>query len=159
MDEMPSPTKEAPPAGSAPQSANPLVAGKPLPAGKQHANRRRWLIRGSLVILLLAVVVLVGVPWISQVLSTVSTDDAYVNGYVTFVAPRVLGQVRALESQARSYRWALQHAIEQVDNQVAMLRANVATLQSQEASLELAQADFDRDQKLIVTNAIWIRPT
>jgi membrane fusion protein (multidrug efflux system) len=204
MDEMPSPTKEAPPAGSAPQLANPMAVGKALPAGSHRANRRRWLIRGSLVMLLLAAVVLIGVPWISQVLSTVSTDDAYVNGHVTFVASRVPGQVlqvlvddnnrvhkgdllvqldkepyqvqvavkraavgtaqadlaaaraqvRALESQARSYRWALQHTIEQVDNQVAMLRANVATLQSQEASLELAQADFDRDQKLIVTNAI-----
>ena len=34
-----------------------------------------------------------GIPWIRFVLSTVSTDDAYVNGHVTFVAPRVHGQV------------------------------------------------------------------
>jgi membrane fusion protein, multidrug efflux system len=33
------------------------------------------------------------VPWIRFVLSTVSTDDAFVNGHVTFVAPRVRGQV------------------------------------------------------------------
>ena len=34
-----------------------------------------------------------GVPWIQHSLNTVSTDDAYVNSYVTFVAPRVAGQV------------------------------------------------------------------
>jgi membrane fusion protein, multidrug efflux system len=34
-----------------------------------------------------------GVPWIQLTLNTVSTDDAYVNGHVTFVAARVSGQV------------------------------------------------------------------
>ncbi len=34
-----------------------------------------------------------GIPWIRETLSTVSTDDAYVNGHVTFVAARVNGQV------------------------------------------------------------------
>jgi membrane fusion protein (multidrug efflux system) len=33
------------------------------------------------------------VPWVNTALSTVSTDDAYVNGHVTLVAPRVPGQV------------------------------------------------------------------
>jgi membrane fusion protein (multidrug efflux system) len=33
------------------------------------------------------------VPWVDTALNTVSTDDAYVNGHVTFVAPRVSGQV------------------------------------------------------------------
>jgi membrane fusion protein (multidrug efflux system) len=33
------------------------------------------------------------VPWVITALNTVSTDDAYVNGHVTFVAPRVSGQV------------------------------------------------------------------
>ena len=31
--------------------------------------------------------------WLLESLNTVSTDDAYVNGHVTFVAPRVSGQV------------------------------------------------------------------
>jgi membrane fusion protein (multidrug efflux system) len=34
------------------------------------------------------------VPWVDTALNTVSTDDAYVNGHVTFVAPRVTGQVK-----------------------------------------------------------------
>ena len=33
------------------------------------------------------------VPAVETALNTVSTDDAYVNGHVTFVAPRVPGQV------------------------------------------------------------------
>jgi membrane fusion protein (multidrug efflux system) len=33
------------------------------------------------------------IPWIVTALNTVSTDDAYVNSHVTFVAPRVAGQV------------------------------------------------------------------
>ena len=32
-------------------------------------------------------------PAVETMLNTVSTDDAYVNGHVTFVAPRVSGQV------------------------------------------------------------------
>src|SRR5258705_10945759 len=39
------------------------------------------------------VVLIVGVPRISRGLNTVSTDDAYVNSHVTFVAARVSGQV------------------------------------------------------------------
>jgi membrane fusion protein (multidrug efflux system) len=34
-----------------------------------------------------------GIPWVRFTLGTVSTDDAYVNSHVTFVAPRVSGQV------------------------------------------------------------------
>ncbi len=32
-------------------------------------------------------------PIVEMMLNTVSTDDAYVNGHVTFMAPRVAGQV------------------------------------------------------------------
>jgi membrane fusion protein, multidrug efflux system len=33
------------------------------------------------------------IPWIVLSLKSVSTDDAYIDGHVTFVAPRVAGQV------------------------------------------------------------------
>jgi membrane fusion protein (multidrug efflux system) len=43
---------------------------------------------------LLAVLVMIeGIPRVVTAFRTVSTDDAYVNGHVTFVAPRVPGQV------------------------------------------------------------------
>jgi membrane fusion protein (multidrug efflux system) len=48
---------------------------------------------GVLGALVLAAVLIFGVPWIRLALNTVSTDDAYVNGHVTFVAARVQGQV------------------------------------------------------------------
>jgi membrane fusion protein (multidrug efflux system) len=48
---------------------------------------------GVLAALLLAAVGIFGIPWIQLTLNTVSTDDAYVNGHVTFVAARVSGQV------------------------------------------------------------------
>jgi membrane fusion protein, multidrug efflux system len=132
-------------------------------------------------------------------LSTVSTDDAYVNGHVTFVAPRVGGQisrvlvddnnrvhkgdllavldkepyqvavsekqaavdtakadlqaataaVRAIEGQAWSQRWNLQHALEAVDSQVALLHQRVATVEKSKAALVLAQLEFDRARQLV----------
>ena len=48
---------------------------------------------GVLAALVLAAIWIFGVPWIQLTLNTVSTDDAYVNGHVTFVAARVSGQV------------------------------------------------------------------
>ena len=140
-------------------------------------------------------------------LNTVSTDDAYVNGHVTFVAPRVAGQVSnvlvddnyrvkkgdvlveldpepyrvqvaikkaALEAaetdlaaaqalvrgqvaQARANRFKLQHAIEDVDNQIANLHAAVATLESRKATMQLAKANLARGEKLLPTGAISVQ--
>jgi hypothetical protein len=54
---------------------------------------KRRLVVGVLGVLVLAAVLIFGVPWIRLTLNTVSTDDAYVNGHVTFVAARVSGQI------------------------------------------------------------------
>ena len=48
---------------------------------------------GVLAALGLAAIWVYGIPWIRLTLNTVSTDDAYVNGHVTFVAARVSGQI------------------------------------------------------------------
>src|SRR6266852_5775692 len=145
-----------------------------------------------------------GMIWLVLSMMTVSTDDAYVNGHVTFVAPRVAGQVehvlvddnnrvhkgdvlvqldpepyqkqvniaesaveaaradlvaaraetRGTEGRVRSLRFALEHAIEDVNNQVAILRSKVATLQSQKASLAKAEADYERGKSLVVSGAL-----
>jgi membrane fusion protein (multidrug efflux system) len=138
------------------------------------------------------------IPWLIITLTTVSTDDAYVNGHVTFVAPRVAGQVtkvlvddnyrvkkgdllvvldtepyqiqvdikkaavaaaqtdltaaraqvRGMAAQTRSNRFKLEHAIEEVNNQIANLRASVATLNSKKATLDLARANLKRGEEL-----------
>jgi membrane fusion protein (multidrug efflux system) len=53
---------------------------------------RRWLLRAGAVAGL-AVGGYLSAPTVETALNTVSTDDAYVNGHVTLVAPRVPGQV------------------------------------------------------------------
>jgi biotin carboxyl carrier protein len=48
-----------------------------------------WIVSGVLILLALTQTV----PYVINALRTVSTDDAYVNGHVTFVAPPISGQV------------------------------------------------------------------
>jgi hypothetical protein len=82
-----------------------------------------------------------GVPWIQHSLSTVSTDDAYVNSYVTFVAPRVSGQVlRVLvddNNRVNKGDVLVQLDPEPFQVQVAIRQAAVDTAQ---ASLVVAEA-------------------
>src|SRR5271157_1292310 len=175
----------------------------PPPPDRPSSRRRRLLI-AALGVLVLAAALWFGIPWIQMTLNTVSTDDAYVNGHVTFVAARVRGQVarvlvddnyrvrkgellveldkepfqiavaikkaavatataelqvakskvRGIEAEAMSRRRALQHAMEDVDNQVALLRARVAGVDKSQAELVLAQLDFDRAAKLVVSSDI-----
>src|SRR3954454_25296025 len=63
----------------------------PAPAPYPTAQRRKWPWIAGLI--LLAGFAAIATPWLRDALTTVSTDDAYVNGHVTFVAPRVSGQV------------------------------------------------------------------
>jgi membrane fusion protein, multidrug efflux system len=188
-------------AESAPTPKTPPTAETVSPE-KPKAARRRNALLGALAVLVLAGALWFGIPWVQTTLNTVSTDDAYVNGHVKFVAARVKGQVarvlvddnyrvhkgdllvqldkepfqiavaikkaavdtataelgvakatvRGLEAEAWGQRWKLQHAYEDVDNQVALLRAKVAGLDKSQAQLVLAQLDFDRAAKLVVTN-------
>src|SRR5271166_3951573 len=74
----------------------PSTPTSPSPANGHPAQRKRlWkrLLIAALCALFLTVAAVFGVPWIKETLNTVSTDDAYVNGHVTFVAARVPGQV------------------------------------------------------------------
>ncbi len=144
------------------------------------------------------------IPWVDTTLNTMSTDDAYVNGHMTFVAPRVSGQVskvfvddnmrvkkgdllvqldkepfqiqaslkrsavreaeanlvaaeskaRGLEAAAGSQRWKIQTASQQVNNQIALLKARVAALRTREATLDRARADFERASDLLSKRAL-----
>lgn len=185
-DQEPGPTSPAP--SGSPES--------PVAGLRPHHWGRRLLLPGAVAGLAVGVYFLV--PWANTALNTVSTDDAYVNGHVTFVSPRVAGQVakvlvddnyrvkkgdvlvrldpepfdiqvsiakaaviaaqadleairaqtRGLEGQVGSLYFGLQHAIEDVGNQIANLRAAVATLNSRKASLDLAKANFKRGEEV-----------
>jgi membrane fusion protein (multidrug efflux system) len=76
-----------------PTTGHPSVAPPKPPEGKRPAHPwRKWfLLAGAAVALTVGGYFLV--PWVVTALNTISTDDAYVNGHVTFVAPRVGGQV------------------------------------------------------------------
>ena len=62
-------------------------------APDRHSTRRRRLLIGVLGALVLIAASVWGIPQVRLAITTVSTDDAYVNGYVTFVAPRIGGQI------------------------------------------------------------------
>ncbi|WFU73395.1 HlyD family secretion protein [Bradyrhizobium sp. CB2312] len=176
------------------------------PVAESRPTNRRFTMRRKLLIGVLGAAVVVaafyGIPWIRFALSTVSTDDAFVNGHITLVAPRVHGHVarvlvddnnrvrkgdrlieldrepfqdavnvkkaavdsaeadlqatkaavRGIEAQAMSRRWQLQQAVESVGNQIALLHARVAALNKAKATLTLAQQEFDRTAKLVVSD-------
>src|SRR5262245_35115875 len=184
-------------------TAAPAPTVRPVHADRPAHSRRLWILL-IVGVVVLAIVARFAVPWMITALNTVSTDDAYVNGHVTFVAPRVAGQVmkvfvddnyrvkkgdllvqldkepyqvqvaikqaavtaaetdvaaaqaqvRALVAQTRANRYKLEHAIEDVNNQIANLRAAVATLASKKATLELARANFKRGEELAPTGGI-----
>jgi membrane fusion protein (multidrug efflux system) len=194
-------------ATSTESAPGPARAGTPTGAAPSSGHRSkawRWALKGGAGIVALVIVLYFAVPAAIRALNTISTDDAYVNGHVTFVASRVPGQVikvmvddnnmvhkgdllveldkkpyevrvqvkqalleraqadllaakaraRGTLAQARSKRWKLEHAMEEVDNQVALLAAKVADLGSRQATLIRAQADFERARRLVAAGAV-----
>ena len=89
--EEPNQASPAVPQASAGAAAAPPTTAT-SPTRKRSSNwRKKALI--SLGVAAIPVVLYFGWPELREILTTVSTDDAYVNGHVTFVAPRVSGQV------------------------------------------------------------------
>jgi membrane fusion protein, multidrug efflux system len=142
------------------------------PPGRQSTRRRRLLI-GALAALILAAAAVFGIPWIELTLNTVSTDDAYVNGHVTFVAPRVAGQISRVlvDDNNRVHKGELLAEIDKqpfedavavkraaVDTADANLRAAKATVRDIEAQArarrwELQNAVQDVDNKIALLHA------
>src|SRR6187397_1599996 len=73
--------------------AAPAQAAAMPPASPPPPVEKRRSISRLIVPLIVVLAVLGAGFWYARSLETVSTDDAYVNGHVTFVAPRVAGQV------------------------------------------------------------------
>jgi len=63
-------------------------------------------------------------------------------------------QVRGLVAQARSNRFKLDHAMENVRNQVELLKSNVAELKVEQANRQLALRDFARGEALVGKGAV-----
>src|SRR5271169_2602204 len=116
------------------------------PSGRQSTRRRRLLI-GVLGAVVLVAVGILGIPWIRLMLNTVSTDDAYVNGHVSFVAPRVSGQIaRVLVDD--NYRVRKGELLAELDKEpfedaVAVKRAAVDTAAANQRAAKAAVRDIE----------------
>ncbi len=109
------------------------------PPAAPPAHKRPWkliIIGGVLLIVLIAII-----PVAIHSLHTVSTDDAYVNGHVTLVAPRVAGQVATVlvDDNNRVHKGDL---LVQLDREPLQVQVNIAqsAVDSAKADLVAAQA-------------------
>jgi membrane fusion protein (multidrug efflux system) len=93
------------------------------------------------------IVLVVGVPWLVRALNTVETDDAYVNGHVTFVAPRVGGQVARVlvDDNNRVHKGDL---LVQLDKEPYQVQLSIA-----QAAVDAAQADLRAAQAQVRADA------
>ncbi len=93
------------------------------------------------IIALLAVTGYLVAPTVKTMLNTISTDDAYVNGHVTFVAPRVSGQVSRVlvDDNYRVKKGALLVELDKEPYQV-QVAIKKAALEVAETDLAAAQA-------------------
>lgn len=89
-----------------------------------------------------AMVIYFVVPLVRTALTTVSTDDAYVNGHVTYVAPRVSGQVTRVlvDDNVRVKRGDVLVEIDPEPFRVAV-DVKKAAVEAAEAELVVAQAN------------------
>src|SRR5262249_9094329 len=124
------PTNPAAPPG---QHAAPTTS--PPPGTSPAHPWRKWLLL-AMAVAGLAVGAYYLVPWVVTMLNTVSTDDAYINGHVTFVAPRVAGQVtRVLVDD--NYRVKRGDVLVQLDKEPYQVQVDIkrAAVVSAEADL------------------------
>jgi membrane fusion protein (multidrug efflux system) len=122
------PNETRPPAATRAQPA-PWTAWIPDRFG---LRRRPWLLAAPALLLAAAL----GGPCALRALTTVSTDDAYVNGRVTFVASRVPGQVaRVLVDDNNRVRKG--DLLVQLDQEPYRVKVNIA-----QAAVAAAQADL-----------------
>jgi len=126
----------------------PLHGTQPQPPVTAPPARRyrKWLLLAGTVAALAAGGYFLA-PWFNTTLNTVSTEDAYVNGHATFVAPRVSGQVMKVlvhdNNRVKKGDLLVQLDKEPYQVQVALKRAavraaevNVAAAESKARGLE-----------------------
>lgn len=105
-----------------------------VPAAVQGGRRRWWLwLLGAAAIATAAVS---ATPWVIETLNTVSTNDAYVNSHLTFVAARVSGQVTRVlvDDNNRVHKGDL---LVQLDREPFQVQVDIA-----QAAVDAAKADL-----------------
>lgn len=134
-------TTHAQPATASPEASPPAEYLPPPNDSSDSASKtpqpawRRWIAPVAIAVVLLLAAIKLG-PWLWTALNTVSTDDAYVNSHVTFVAPRITGQVsRVLVDD--NYRVKRGDLLVQLDKQPYELDVAV-----KKAAVESATADL-----------------
>jgi len=96
---------------------------------------KKWFVLIGIVIIVAGATYFL-VPLISTAVNTVSTDDAYVNGDVTYVAPRVNGQVaRVLVADNNVVRKG--ELLLELDSEPYEVQVNIA-----QAAVDAAQAEL-----------------
>jgi membrane fusion protein (multidrug efflux system) len=132
---LPHPDAPAAPPASSPHVTQPQPSVTTPPA---HRYRKWLLLAGAVAALVAGGHFLV--PWVETTLNTVSTEDAYVNGHATFVAPRVSGQVMKVlvddNQRVQKGDLLVQLDKEPYEVQVALKRAAVRA-----AEVDLAAAE------------------
>src|SRR5579863_9891117 len=147
IDAQPAAKRDAPAARDAkPEQLTPELG--PAPQDARKVARKRKLLAGALAVPVLAVLLVFAIPWVEAMFDTVSTDDAFVNGHVTFVAPRAAGQISRVlvddnkrvrkgdliaELDKEPYRVAVSEKQAAVDTAEADLRAATAAVRGIEA--------------------------
>ena len=121
-------------------AADPPSDTPPPAAGAPAHPWRKWLLLAGVVVGLAAGGYFL-IPYVETMLSTVSTDDAYVNGHVTLVAPRVAGLVsRVLVDD--NYRVKKGALLVQLDKEPYQVQVDIkkAAVVNAEADLEVARS-------------------
>lgn len=104
-----------------------------------HLRRRAWRRRiavVAVVLVLLGAGLYYGVPWLVTYFNHVSTNDAYVSGYVTYVGPRVASRVEQVAVNEDDFIHAGEVLV-RLDAQPFRLAVEQA-----KANLRLAEADL-----------------
>ena len=126
--------QSADPAANHPSDTPPPAAGAPARLW------RKWLLLTGVVVGLAAGGYFL-IPYVETMLSTVSTDDAYVNGHVTLVAPRVAGLVsRVLVDD--NYRVSMGDLLVQLDKEPYQVQVDIkiAAVVNAGADVEVARS-------------------
>ena len=142
LQPVPNMTEQSDKAGSIDaQSAQPPPEPRPVPQATRRPTRKRALLAGLAGVAALAVLLVFGIPWVEAMLNTVSTDDAFVNGHVTFVAPRVAGQISRVlvDDNNRVRKGDLLAALDKEPYRVAVAEKQAA-VDTAQAELQAATA-------------------